>query len=733
MKQSYLVCYILTVLFGVGTAYCGADEEGGVLGRYKVESISFDFVGKRTFKDSRLLPLLSFKKGGYVDVIVADFGREDVEKFYLKEGFAFAEVSFDRDKLSEGRVVYTVKEGPRVKVKKVGFEGNAAIKSSKLKQAVKTGKREWFLWPGRYSKEKITADIDKLRDVYEDRGLLDCQVSAKTDFSDDRSTVKVTFVIEEGPVYIVADVVLTGVEKIYIVAEGVGEQLLLDKIRLEAGQPYRKHTAESDRKRLLGLFRESGFINAGVALSFERVLVPSAAGQGGRFEANGRVRVEFKVFEGEQFRIGRVDITGNKETQDKVIRRVLDEYEFQPGRAYNAEVARGDGSGELEKKIRRMAYTEEATITALPGSEEGQKNVEVRVKEGRTGMWIVGAGVGSDSGVIGQLVLDQRNFDISDWPDSFGEFIKGDAFKGAGQRLKIALQPGTEVSEYLVSFNEPYFRGKPVSQDVVGSSWGRGRESYEEGRLKGYLGFSERYDRRYRGQWRKSIGFRVENVGVDDLDFDAPKEIRDVDGDNLLVGVRLGIGKDFTDDIFFPTTGQSYELSYEQVGGEHTFGLLNATYKRYYTVYEDLAERRTVLATGLRAGTVVGDAPPFEMFYAGGMHSIRGFEYRGVSTRGLQTNVAEPERKDPVGSDWLFLANTELTVPLVGETLSGLFFVDSGTVDSGSYRVSGGGGIQILVPQWFGPVPMRFGLAVPFLKDEEDETEAFFFSFGGLF
>jgi outer membrane protein assembly factor BamA len=121
------------------------------------------------------------------------------------------------------------------------------------------------------------------------------------------------------------------------------------------------------------------------------------------------------------------------------------------------------------------------------------------------------------------------------------------------------------------------------------------------------------------------------------------------------------------------------------------------------------------------------------MFYAGGMHSIRGFEYRGVSTRGLQTNVAEPERKDPVGSDWLFLANTELTVPLVGETLSGLFFVDSGTVDSGSYRVSGGGGIQILVPQWFGPVPMRFGLAVPFLKDEEDETEAFFFSFGGLF
>jgi len=732
MKQSYLVCYILTLVFNVGASYGGAEEAPRVLGQYKVESISFQFPGKRTFKDSRLMPLLSFKKGGYVDVIVADFGREDLEQFYLKEGFAFVEVTFDRDKLSKGQVIYTINEGPRVQVKKTAFEGNRAIKSGKLRGAVKTGNREWFLWPGRYNKEKIAADIDKLMDIYHNRGFLDCRVSERTDFSRDRSRVRVTFVIEEGPVYTVEDVVIAGDEKIYGVAGGLDRQLLRARVKLQPGAPYRKRTAEADRRRLLKLYRESGFINAKVELGIERILGPAPSQPAGG-EPTGRVRVEFTIFEGELFRIGRIDITGNKETQDKVIRRVLDEYEFQPGRPYNAEVARGDGSGELEKKIRRMAYTEQATITPLPGSEEGQKDVEVRIKEGRTGMWIVGGGVGSDSGFIGQLVLDQRNFDISDWPDSFGELIKGDAFKGAGQRLRMALQPGTVVSQYLLSFNEPYFRGKPISQDVVGSSWERGRESYDEGRLKGYLAFSERYDRRYRGKWRKSIAFRTENVDVETLDFDAPQEIRDVKGDNLLVGVKLGIGKDFTDDIFFPTTGRSYEFSYEQVSGEHTFGLLNATYKRYYTVQEDLAERKTVLATGLRAGTVIGDAPPFEMFYAGGMQSIRGFEYRGVSTRGLQTNVAEPERKDPIGSDWIFLANTELTVPLVSENLFGLFFIDSGTVDTGTYRVSGGAGIQILVPQWFGPMPMRFGFGVPFLKDEQDETEAFFFSFGGLF
>ena len=112
---------------------------------------------------------------------------------------------------------------------------------------------------------------------------------------------------------------------------------------------------------------------------------------------------------------------------------------------------------------------------------------------------------------------------------------------------------------------------------------------------------------------------------------------------------------------------------------------------------------------------------------------MRGFEYRGVSTRGLQTNVLNPQRKDPIGSDWIFLANTELTVPLIGENVSGLFFVDSGTIDTGPYRLSIGGGIQIMVPQLLGPAPMRFTLGTPLKKDNEDETQTFSFFMGGGF
>jgi outer membrane protein assembly factor BamA len=93
----------------------------------------------------------------------------------------------------------------------------------------------------------------------------------------------------------------------------------------------------------------------------------------------------------------------------------------------------------------------------------------------------------------------------------------------------------------------------------------------------------------------------------------------------------------------------------------------------------------------------------------------------------------DPRKKDPIGSDWIFLAGTELVVPLIGQNFSAVFFLDSGTVDTGSYRMSIGGGIEIKLPQVFGNMPMRFELGFPLLKSEGDETQVFSFSGGGFF
>jgi outer membrane protein insertion porin family len=351
--------------------------------------------------------------------------------------------------------------------------------------------------------------------------------------------------------------------------------------------------------------------------------------------------------------------------------------------------------------------------------------------EGQTGSIILGAGVASDSGLVGQIIFDQRNFDIMDWPESTHDLLFGEAFRGAGQRFRISINPGTVQSTFSVSFSEPYLYNKPVSLDVVASGFNRGRESYDEDRLKGYVGFEKRYP----DDWRRGISFRVENVDVTDLEVDAPKEIVDIKGDNGLLGVRFFIRKDTTDLRFTPSRGYNFNAGYEQVGGDHTFGRLDATQRWYTTLHEDLAERKTILETKIQAATVVGDAPAFEKFYGGGTgaYSIRGFDYRGVSTRGLQRGVVPARRKDPIGSDWIIVGNAEVAVPLTTEIFSWLFFVDAGAIDTGGVRASVGTGIQILLPQWFGPVPMRFELAAPFMKDDEDDTRVFSFSIGALF
>jgi outer membrane protein insertion porin family len=585
----------------------------------------------------------------------------------------------------------------------------------------------------------VAEDIERLEKLYWERGFLSRSVTATTDFGDDKSDVQINFEIKEGPVYTVDKIVFQGAKKIYDIDidEHFDEESLRAKLKLKEGETYLEREAESDVERIRKLYHEYGFIDAEVMHKYS--FVP---------EANV-VDVGIKITEGKQFRIGRVDIistkfmpdeiigsidiSGYESIQDKAVRRILDEYDFTPGRLYNADMAPQQGGGKLEEYMQRKLLADQVMIRpeGKPGYDPNESDVLVQdvavgIAEGKTGLLQPGIGISSNSGIIGSLVFDQRNFDINDWPESFKEFITMEAFKGAGQRLRISLAPGTEVSVYSVDFSNPYWRDRPTTFSLQGSKYKRFRESYDEGRMRSSVGFEQRR----KEHWRRSLSFRAENINVGSIDLDAPHEIRDVKGDNSLFGIKVGIGRDMIDDEFRPSRGYTFNVDYEQFAGDHTFGVPGGTYVWYKTLYEDLLERKTILATKLLTATALGDAPPFEKFYAGGSYSIRGFEYRGVSTRGLQTNVTNPQRKDPIGSDWIFLANTEVTVPLIGDNIAALFFIDSGAIDSGPYRAAAGAGIQILIP-WFGQVPMRFELATPLMKDDDDETQVFSFSIGG--
>jgi len=722
MQDATSILLVLCLLGSAGTCLAAQandpNQQSAIQKQGSFEIIkSIEFEGNEKFRDHVLRERLGFELGDRLDPFLAEGGRMTIAEVYRKVGYPSVKVSLDRDRLADGHLYYRIEEGPRVQIGSIEFEGNDTFGDGTLRQVIKIKEKKWLLWPFHFTEEAVDADVDRLREFYYGRGHLNYKIEAKTELSEDGEKMDVVFVIEEGPVYHVAQIVFSGNTRF------TDEQLRED---LESRENAVCLKAEADRdvRKIEQRYREIGYVDAEVRQSVK--FTPEVK--------ENLVILTVTVKEGRQFRIGRIDITGNETTKDKVIRRVLDEYDFTPGELYDAKIAPKEGNGRLEKYSQRAASADQVMIRPVTpeSGDPNTKDVRVDMQEGMTGIIRPGVGFSSDNGVMAQIIYQQQNFDITDLPDSFGEwFMPWRTFRGGGQRFSVRLEPGTRYSQYSVGFADPYWRDEPITFNTLGQSWKRFRESYDEKRLKGAFGFEERVDE----QWRRSIGFRAENVGVSDLDFDAPQEIRDVHGNNQLYGVRFGVGFSGVDDIYDPGQGRNVNVSYEQVTGDDAFGVLEGGYTHYFTLHEDVLGRKTVLAGRVQAGTILGEAPPFERFYGGGTsrYGIRGFEYRGVSTRGLQTSVPNPVRKDPIGSDWIFLAGAEVTVPLVGENFGLLLSTDSGTIDTGSYRLSIGTGLEIKVPQIFGNTPIRFEIATPLLKDDEDETQIFSFSGGGMF
>jgi outer membrane protein insertion porin family len=125
------------------------------------------------------------------------------------------------------------------------------------------------------------------------------------------------------------------------------------------------------------------------------------------------------------------------------------------------------------------------------------------------------------------------------------------------------------------------------------------------------------------------------------------------------------------------------------------------------------------------AGMILGDAPVFERYFAGGTGSMRGFAFRGIGERdGIdETNI---------GGDFLILLGSEYSYPLYGENLRGHVFLDTGTAGTGTYRSALGTGIRINL-NFLGPLPIELNVAMPLTEGDDDDTQVFSFIVGGVF
>ncbi|MCP4590442.1 MAG: outer membrane protein assembly factor [bacterium] len=663
-------------------------------------------IGNVKFKDDKLLDQVPLTVGDPVDSFRVAEGRGAIEGLYRDEGYGSVRVTYDPGLLDRtGELVYTIEEGVLIRVRKVIYEGNASVDARELNKHVKTKTYLWILRDGRFDVDTVEGDAFAIQAYYRDQGWLDARSSYRLEFSPDGRNLTVIFTVAEGTCYTIDSIAFRG-------NTVLDESELRGCMHLSVGDVIELPWLEKDANAIRSLYWEQGYIYA--------VARPQRVFTG----EPGRVRLTIELEEGEQIRVGRIVVRGNERTQDKVIRREL---QLFPEQVFNLTEARN-----AERSLRQTQIFSKATITPV-GTAPGVRDALVNVEESaRAGDLIFGVGVTSNSGLVGSFVIDIKNFDLFDWPRSFSEFIKLRSFHGAGQRLRLEAQPGTELTRFRIDFTEPYFLDRPLTFGTSMYLFERGREGYDERRAGGHVSLGKRFKQGWLKDWFGEVSFRVENVDIDPEDIFTPREIRKDRGNNLLTSVKGTLVRDRTDNRFIPTKGDRLRVSWEQVGalgGDHAFAKVMGGYTRHHTLYTDIQDRKSVFSFRVDVGAILGEAPAFESFYAGGIGSMRGFKFRGVSPRaGL--------RDDAIGGDLMMLMGTEYSFPLYGETLRGVVFSDMGTVgeDYGidNWRMTVGVGVRLVV-EFLGPVPLEFNLAVPVASDSEDDDQAFSFFIGAVF
>jgi outer membrane protein assembly complex protein YaeT len=667
--------------------------------------------GNKVFSDETLRKELTFGTYSPLNAFEVEAGRQAILAKYTARGYAQAAVETDPEALQDNRVVYRVVEGPQVRVRDLEFEGNEYYTDWRLSRAVASAERLWPFVDGFLDPEQVQRDLTTIRNLYVSEGFLDVEVDRLLEYSADKTSAALTFVVREGPRYRVNRMIFRG-NTVF------GDEELAGRLQLGRGEYYVAETVRRDVERLEETYGELGYINALVD-ERKQYLDPTAPlpewARDLPEEPVGLLNVVFDVQEADQFRVGRVHIRGNDVTQDRVIRREL---RFFPEQLFNTVAVEKSRRG-----LRETWLFEDVSITPV-GETPGVRDALVQVEEGRTAEFLIGVGVSTNSGLLGTISLTERNFDILNWPTSWDELTSGHAWRGAGQTFRIVAEPGSELNRFHVEWTEPYLFDRPYSLTTKAFLFDRRREDYDEGRYGGVVSLGHLFENRWYGE----VSTRLESIELSNLDTNVPPEVAQLNGSTQLVGVKGTLVRDRTDSRWTPTTGDRIRFSYEQVMGDFTFGRAFAEYRRYHPLYVDAFDRKHVLAGRVSVGHIFGDAPVFERFYGGGTGSIRGFRYRGIGPR-----AAPPFDNDPVGGDFEFLAGAEYNFPIVTEQLRGVIFLDTGTVERDfeitTYRASIGAGLRWVVPV-LGPVPMSLDFGIPISKDEDDETQLISFTFG---
>ncbi len=673
--------------------------------------------GNQEFSKKDLEETVTLKAGQVVDPANVQKDVKKIQEKYVEKGYYLAEVASRVEEKPDNQVdvVFVVNEHAKVQVKEVHFIGNARLSTRELHAVMQT--REGSLLSaisdtGTYREEALQRDLQAIQALYLDHGYVTVKVGTPSvGLSPDKRFIYVTIPVEEGEQYTIGKIAFDG-------------QLLEQEPRLRAILRTRSGTIFSRSEVAADLFAV-GDVYKDLGHAYANVTPLTATDPVRRI-----VDLTFDVQPGKIVNFERIEIVGNEKTRDKVIRREL--------RIYEGERFSGTGMKQSKQRVTALGYFETAEITTKPGSTDDKIVALVEVKERPTGTFQLGAGFSSYENFILTGQISQQNF------------------FGWGQTLSLQIQWSKIRQLGQIQFVEPYFLDtrwtfafdlymtegiySTFTRRSVGGSltWG-----YELSGLASWWAFARRLeDMRVFGTYT--------NERIDVTAAQAATTARSQFKAGTTSSVRLSLQWDKRDNRLFPTRGFFLSVSGEAAppwlapsslfGNEVNLFTRYALDGRVYRpVWKGLVARAKLTLGLIRDWDAAHPVPDSELFYVGGINSVRGYRYLSLAPAHYVGSVPAASGNLPVvdsgtrllvmGGDKQAIINLELEFPLFGEAgIKGVVFYDAGnSFARGSYTdptvplsLYKGAGFGL---RWFSPIgPLRFEWAFPLNRRRDPVT-----------
>ncbi|MGD0281321.1 MAG: outer membrane protein assembly factor BamA [Dissulfurispiraceae bacterium] len=664
--------------------------EGGLKVTYLVEEkptiIKVDFQGNKEFDDARLKEKITLTAGAISDITLINDNVLKLRAFYEDEGYYLAKVVPVIRKAGKNEVVVTfqIYEGEKVKIAGIVIEGNKAVSANKIRGAMKTKERGMFsfiLGTGYYKKEEMRADIDRIRDVYYGSGYLKITVGEPVlKISDDRKSMKIFIRVSEGEQFSISSVEISG-NKTYT------ENELRKLIKISAGKVFDKSVLAKDIATINDKYTNSGF----ALVSISPDLVPD--------ENNKTVRVVLKIAEGDKYRIGKISISGNTKTRDKVIRR---EIRLDEGDVFDSSAIK-----RTYDRLNNLQFFDTVDMSPKPRAEEKIVDLDVAVKEKSTASLSVGGGYSSIDHFVADSNITQSNL------------------FGTGRAVKLSGELGGKSSFYELSYRDPWFMDKPL---MLGASIYKTYRIYGDFDSK-TTGFNVNLSKNFWEYWATSMGYTLEQENIYNVSSGASPIVTDQEGLKITSAISPAVARDTRDNYLDPSRGSRNSLSFTfaGLGGDNKYikGVADSSW--YFPVFGPttfMVRGRIGYADGLFGKEV----PLYQRFFIGDINTVRGINYGDAGPKDVNGQ--------PFGGLKELIFNTEYIFPIAAEyKFKGVVFGDAGRAYGANETFGSnltyttGFGIRWISPM--GPIRVEWGYNLD--KKPGEASSKIGFTFGSSF